>query len=232
MFARTNKILRTALLAAIMSMIVSAVSTQLAAQELVDKTVATVTDGTRSELITYSDIMWQLALQPGVQIDPPKRDDLNAALLRLIDQRLFALEANRLPRPMPTDDAIKAEIDKLVKFFPSAAAFEARLKTVGFESISDDNFQRLISQRLSIEDYIDFRFRSFIVVTPEDEARYFRDVVAPDFRKRYPGLLMPTLDEKRRDINRMLTEERVASRLESFLDDAKRRAEIEIISEP
>jgi hypothetical protein len=232
MFARCNQIFRTALLTVTVSMLLLAVAAAAAAQDLVDKTVATVSDGTRSELITYSDIMWQLALEPGVQIDPPKPDDLNAALLRLIDQRLFALEANRLPRPMPTEDAIKAEIDKIVKFFPSPAAFESRLKTVGFDSIRDDNFQRLISQRLSIEDYIDFRFRSFIVVTPEDEARYFRDIMAPDFRKRYPGLLMPTLDEKRRDINRLLTEERVASRLESFLDDAKRRAEIEIISEP
>ncbi|MBX7054294.1 MAG: hypothetical protein K1X36_05000 [Pyrinomonadaceae bacterium] len=232
MFARSSETLRITLLAAVALLTLLAFSTAAAAQDLVDKTVATVSDGTRSELITYSDIMWQLALEPGVQIDPPKRDDLNSALLRLIDQRLFALEANRLPRPMPTEEAIRAEIDKIVKFFPSAAAFEARLKTVGFESISDDNFQRLISQRLSIEDYIDFRFRSFTVVTPEDESRYFRDVLAPDFRKRFPGLLMPTLDEKRRDINRLLTEDRVASRLESFLDDAKRRAEIDIISEP
>jgi len=43
---------------------------------------------------------------------------------------------------------------------------------------------------------------------------------------------MPTLDERRLEINRQLTEERIATRLESFLDDAKRRVEIEIISEP
>jgi len=232
MFVRSRDIFRILILVAVVTTLLLINSAAISAQELVDKTVATVTDGARSELITYSDIMWQLALEPGAPIDPPKRDDLSSALLRLIDQRLFALEANRLPRPMPTDEEIKAEIDKIVRFFPSAVAFEARLKIVGFESTQDDNFQKLISQRLLIENYIDFRFRSFIVVTPEDEARYFREVIAPDFRKRYPGLLMPTLDERRLEINRQLTEERIATRLESFLDDAKRRVEIEIISEP
>ena len=35
------------------------------AQTVVDKTVATVSDGVRTELITYSDLLWQLALQTG-----------------------------------------------------------------------------------------------------------------------------------------------------------------------
>ena len=202
------------------------------AQEVVDKTVASISDGTRTELVTYSELMWQLALQPNVPIDPPRADDLNAALRRLIDQRLFSLEADRLPRPAPTDAEIKREIDKIVRYFPSPAVFESRLKAVGFDSVKDENFERLIAQRLSIENYIEFRFRSFIVVTPEDAAVYFREVYAPDFRKRYPGLLMPTLDEKRSEMVSTLTEERIALRLESFLDDVKRRADIEILSEP
>ena len=35
-----------------------------AAQQVVDRMVATVNAGARTELITYSDLMWQLALQP------------------------------------------------------------------------------------------------------------------------------------------------------------------------
>src|SRR5262245_3219727 len=74
----------------------------IAAQQIVDKTVAVVKDGTRSELITYSDLMWQLALQPGVPLDPPRSVDLNQALQTLVEQRLFALEARRLPRSAPS----------------------------------------------------------------------------------------------------------------------------------
>ena len=209
-----------------------AFSVVLQAQIIVDKTVASVSSGSQTVLITYSELLWQLALQPNVPLDPPRKDDLNAALSRLIDQRLFSLEADRLPRATPSDEEIKKEIDKTLGYFPSAAAFAARLNRVGFESVKDSNFEKIIAQRLSIDKYIDFRFRSFIVITPDDEAEYFRDVWAPDFRRRFPGLLMPTLDEKRREINAIMTEERVAARIESFLDDAKRRAEIEIISEP
>src|SRR5437868_2207706 len=72
------------------------------AQQMVDKTVATLTDGVRTELITYSDLKWQLALQPNVTINPPSSEDLNRALRLLIDQRLFALEAERLPRDPAT----------------------------------------------------------------------------------------------------------------------------------
>ena len=92
--------------------ILCAFSTFLSAQQVVDKTVATVSDGVRTELITYSDLKWQLALQPGVPINPPSSEDLNRALRLLIDQRLFALEAERLPREPATRAEINAKINE------------------------------------------------------------------------------------------------------------------------
>ncbi len=203
----------------------------LTAQVVVDKTVATVYDGVRTELITYSDLLWQLALQPNTPISPPNSEDLNRALQLLINQRMFALEAERLPRAAPTDTEINSAITEVLGRFPSTAEFESRLRSVGFASVKDDNFVRIMTQRVAIEKYLDFRFRSFIVITPDDEAKYYGDIFVPDFRRRFPGLLMPTLAEKRAEINRILTEEKVASGIESFLDEAKRRAEIVIISE-
>lgn len=201
------------------------------AQQVVDKTVATVTSGSRTELITYSDLVWQLALEPGVSIDGPGSEDLNRALQTLIDQRLFAIEAERLPRAAPTDKEITAEIGRLISYFPSAAAFEARLKQVGFDSVQDPAFERLIAKRLAIEKYIDFRFRSFVVVSADEETRYYRDIFVPDFRRRFPGLLMPTLDEKRGEIRVILEREKVGTAIERFLDEAKRRVAVEILIE-
>ena len=216
--------------AAVFAMI-AAFSANSIGQEIVDKTVAVLQDGVRTELITYSDLEWQLALQPDVPLNPARSEDLNRALLTLIDQRLFALEAERFPRPAPTDAEISKAITKTLAFFPSTAAFEARLKQVGFESVKDDNFERIISQRLAIENYIDFRFRSFVVVTPDEVARYHRDVYVPDFTRRFPGLLVPTIEEKRDALKAILVEDRVAARIESFLDEAKRRVEIDILIE-
>ena len=198
--------------------------------DIVDKTVATVSDGVRTELITYSDLMWQLALEPGVPLNPPLSADLGRALKTLIEQRLFALEAERLPRTAPTDEAINAQIAELISYFPSAAEFERRLNLVGFKSVKDENFQRIISQRLAIEQYLDFRFRSFVVITGDDEAKYYRDIYVPDFRRRYPGVLVPTLESKRADIRKTLVEERVAAQIDTFLEEAKRRTEIVTLS--
>lgn len=200
------------------------------AQTVVDKTVATVSDGLRTELITYSDLRWQLALQPNVQLSPPSSEDLNSALQLLINQRIFALEAERLPRAAPTDKEIEAEMRRVLAQFPSTAEFERRLRIVGFESVKDSNLERLITQRISIEKYLDFRFRSFIVNTPEDEAKYYKETFVPNFRRRFPGLLMPTLDEKRAEIDDLLTETKVVVNIEAFLDDAKRRVEIVILN--
>ncbi len=205
---------------------------KISAQEIVDKTVATIEDGVgKPELITYTDLLWQLALQPNASLTPPSSEDLNIALQLLINQRLIALEAERLPRSEPTDDEVKAKIQDVLSNFPSTAEFERRLRIVGFDSVKDDNFVRMMAQRVKIEKYLDFRFRSFVVITPEDEAKYYTGVFLPDFRKRFPGVLVPEFDEKRAEIDKIITEERVAGDIETFLDEAKRRAEIIVLSE-
>lgn len=199
-------------------------------QRVVDKTVATVSDGARTELITYSDLRWQLALQPKVSIDPPSSEDLNRALRLLIDQRLFALEAERLPREPATKAEINAKINEILAFFSTPAEFERRLNLVGFKSISDPNFEQIIAQRIAIDKYLAFRFRSFIVITAEDEATYYRDFFVPEFRRRNPGVIVPSLQSRRAQIVEALTEERVAQQIETFLDEAKRRSEIVILN--
>lgn len=206
--------------------------TNAEAQKTVDKTVATVGDNLGiPELITYSDLLWQLALQPNIPLNPPNSEDLNRALQLQINQRLFALEAERVPRAAPTTKEIDDEIKRILEQFPSTSDFVKRLQTVGFTSIEDDNFQQMMRQRVAIDKYLDFRFRSFAIITPEDEAKYYRDVYVPAFRKKNPGLLMPPLDEKRLEIRNFLTEQKVANDIEKFLDDAKSRAEIIILSE-
>src|SRR5688572_30357990 len=99
------------------------------AQKVVDKTVATVSDGIRTELITLSDLKWQLALQPRVNLSPISSEDLKAALETMIEQRIFGLEAKRLPRDAVTKDEIAAEVKQLIGpgYFSTAAELESRL---------------------------------------------------------------------------------------------------------
>lgn len=201
------------------------------AQTVVDKTMATVSDGVKTELITYSDLVWQLALQPNIPLNPPSDTDLNRALQIQINQRIFALEAQRLPRTAPTDKEIGDKIAEVLSFFTSPEEFERRLKIVGFSSVKDDNFENIISQRVAIEKYIDFRFRSFVVVTADDEAKYYRETWVIDYKRGNPNSIVPTLEQARPRVNSALIEERVAANIETFLEEAKRRVEVVTLAE-
>jgi hypothetical protein len=202
-----------------------------AAQKRVDRSIASIEDGVRTEIITYSDLLWQVALQPGTPIDPPSKDDLNRALQTLINQRIFSLEAERIPRTAPSEEEIRNEIKELISHFASPAEFERRLQKVGFTSVTDDNFEQIIAERLAIKKYLDFRFRSFIVITPADEEKYYRETYVPDFRRRFPGVVVPTLEERRAEVRSTLIEERVSRQIETFLDEAKRRVRVTTLSE-
>lgn len=195
-------------------------------QVVIDKTLVVLNDGARTELITYSDVLWQMALQPGTDLDPPDPDEMARALRTLIDQRLFALEAERLPRNPPSQQEVAAKIAETVSYFRSPAEFEARLRRVGFRSINDEAFQRLISQRLAIDKYIDFRFGSFVVVTAEEEQRFYQEQYRPDFRRQFPGLLLPNFEDKRAEIREMLVTRKTGQAIERFLEQARERVEI------
>src|SRR5919205_108299 len=80
--------------------------------EVVDRMVAVVNG---SELITYSDLLWQLALQPGVPIESPRREDLARALELLIDQRLVVQEADKLPHVHATEEEVVRARNELAK---------------------------------------------------------------------------------------------------------------------
>jgi len=205
-------------------------SSEARAQKVADRMVATVNSGVRTDLITYSDLLWQLALQPSTPLANPRSEDLNSALQSLINQRLILQEAEKLPAIAPSDEEVKAAINELVKQFPSSAEFVERLRMVGFQSIDDEQFKEIIRRRVAIEKYLDFRFRYFTVVTPQEEANFYTQVFVPRFKSRNPDRIVPTLEEARERINRRLTESKIEADTDAFLDSARESAEIIILS--
>jgi hypothetical protein len=202
------------------------------AQQVVDKMVATVNAGILPEcrqicLITYSDLLWQLALQPNRPLDNPSSADLNRALRLLIDQRLILQEAEKLPSIAPTAEELRTARSELVKAFPSAAEFQLRLQRVG---LTAEKLDEILDQRIRIEKYLDFRFRNFVVITQKEIADYYRDVYVPRLRARAPGQIVPTLEQARVEIESSLTEAKIESDTDAFLDNARERAEIVILN--
>ena len=100
---------------------------------------------------------------------------------------------------------------------------------VGFQSVDDEQFKEIIRRRVAIEKYLDFRFRYFTVVTPQEEANYYTQVFVPRFKSRNPDRIVPTLEEARERINRRLTESKIEADTDAFLDSARESAEIIIL---
>ena len=194
-----------------------------AAQQVIDKMVATVNGGVRTELITYSDLMWQLALQPDTPLDNPRSDQLNGALRLLIDQRLILQEAAKLPTIVPTPTEIADARAELARHFASEPVFRERLQRVGLTS---EKLDEIIDQRLRMEKYLDFRFRNFVVISQKEIADYYRDAYVPRFRARNPGRIVPTVEQARNEIEKTLMEAKIESDTDAFLDTLRERAEI------
>lgn len=197
------------------------------AQQVVDKMVATVNAGVRTDLITYSDLMWQLALQPNTVLDNPTSPDLNRALRLLIDQRLILQEAEKIPTIVPTQKEVNEARDELALQFASRLEFEQRIQRVGLTS---EKIDEIVEQRLKMEKYLDFRFRNFVVISQQEIADYYRDVYVPQLRARSPGRIVPSLEQARAEIQTTLMEAKIESEMYAFLDTARERAEIVVLN--
>ena len=201
------------------------------AQEVVDKMVATVNAGVQSDckscLITYSDLLWQLALQPDTPLDNPTSEALNSALRLVEDQRLILQEAEKLPAIAPKPDEIAKARDYYVSKFASQAALQERMRRVGLTS---EKFEEIVEQRVRTEKYLDFRFRNFIVITRKEIEDYYRDDFVADYRRRFSGRIVPTLEEARLGIEQTLTEGKIETAIDNFLDLARDHAEIVVLN--
>jgi len=193
------------------------------AQTITDKMVATVND----DLVTYSDLIWQLALQPDTPLVNPRSEDLQGALQIVIDQRLVTQEAEKLPSVTPTDAEVDRSLGEFINRFRSAPDFYTRAQSVG---LSAEQVREIVRTRVAIEKYLDFRFRTFTIVTQQEIAEYYNGAYTARFRRTYPGRIVPTLEQARKEIEDELTNSKIATDIDSFLDDARARADIVILN--
>lgn len=193
--------------------------------EVVDRMVAIVNE---AELITYSDLLWQLALQPNVSIDNPRREDLSRVLALLIDQRLVVQEADKLPHVHANEKEMDDALAALINRFPSREEFQRRVERVGLTAAQ---LREIIHERIDMEKYLDFRFRSFTVVTPQEVEAYYKDVYAPRHRRTRPGVVVPELKAVYNEIQSELIERKIESDTDNFLEEARAAAQITILDE-
>jgi hypothetical protein len=202
------------------------------AQTVTDKMVASVTNGSRAnpDLITYSDLVWQLALEPSRPLaERPASADLNHALRVVEDQLLILQEARKLPTAdtdqarQEFDAAVKKQRDELAQAFGSAALLQERMARVGLTS---EQLDTILRDRVTVEKYLDFRFRAFVLISPKEITDRYNQEYA---RLRNSGRIVPTLEQVSSRIEQTLTEEKIASEIDSFVDNLRDQPGTEIV---
>ncbi len=212
--------------------LVAVVTPRAGAQQTVDQILTLVND----DLITRIDLLWSIALDPQSPspVGPVGSDLLSRKLDVMIDERLIAQEATRVPTTEITQDEVDKKRTELIKSFPSEAQFRERVGSVG---LTPQKIDDLIRQRILIDRFVDFRFRSFVLITNQDIQRYYDEVLAPAIRNR--GLVPPSLDEVQKDgtkirdsISATLKQRKINDEVERWLSQARQRADIVQLAEP
>ena len=137
---------------------------------------------------------------------------------RLIEARLIEREVLRFTGdPLPEErvvDAVAAVRDG----FDTDEAFEAMLAERG---ISEDELFSELRRQLSVNRYLERRFRALTYVAEEEVQSYFDAEVVPEL----PAQRAPTLEELDQ-IRRILEEQKFNERVERWLDGLKARSRI------
>lgn len=201
---------------------------QAPARGSLSETVATVEYDGGSEEITRQDVMLQLALQPKVWMLPPSEDDFHTALEECVEQAMIRLSMradNFVPRAVPQSD-VKGAVNKILARFGADVLFDRRLKLAGYSSIRDEEFEDEIEKRLRTDEYVRLKFLPYIYVTDAEVTIYYREVFVPKFRASTPKLVMPTLEEQKEPIRKILIDRKLVMHVRQFIARERPQAKV------
>jgi len=175
-------------------------------------------------------LVWQLALEPGTPFsERPTSANLNRALRMVEDQILILQEARKLPSAdsadalVLRDKEVQIRRDELAQAFGSAARLQERMTRVG---LSSDQLDLILRDRVTVDQYLDFRFRAFAVITPKEISDRYNETYG---RQRNTGRIVPTLEEVRSRIEHELTEEKIEAEIDKFIDNLREQPGTEIV---
>ncbi|MFY9558572.1 MAG: hypothetical protein WAV20_24990 [Blastocatellia bacterium] len=183
------------------------------------------------EIITRIDLLWSMAMDPRAPspAGPVGSDVLQRKLDVMIDERIIAQEAARIPTSEITQDEVDKKRTELIKSFRNEAEFRQRVGSVG---LTPQKIDELIRQRILIERFVDFRFRSFVLVTEQEIKRYYDEILAP--RVRGAGQVPPPFEDQtvRDGIIAILKQEKINAEEDRWLAAARQRADVIQLAEP
>lgn len=179
--------------------------------ELVDRIVAII-DRDVVLLSEAERALWLVEARTGEEAS------MSDVVERLIETRLIEREVARFTGEPVPDEEVEAELERVRSSFTSERAFESMLADRG---MSEDELRAEVRRRITVNRYLERRFRALTYVTVEDIEDYFSEEILP----RLPEERAPTLEEVDQ-IRRILEEQRFNERVDEWIAGLKERSRI------
>ena len=181
------------------------------------------------DAITESALRRHLRMEAFFARKPPElnSESRRKAAERLIDQLLVRreLELNRFATPAAAD--VETQIGQLMKSRQEdAAALDASLQSYGF---SLDDLRSEILYQIMVLRFVEFRFSAGILVTDAEIQDAYEKEVVPEARQR--NVAVPSAEEARSGIVKLLTYRKTNAALEQWLTQARQQVKIQVFEE-
>lgn len=187
--------------------------------EIIDRIAVSV----GNQVITEAQILDEIRITAFLNNKPPEfnQAEKKAAAERLIEQTLVRREMDLGHYPLPDlSEADPLEQDLHIKW-GSAADFDRALSKA---AIAEPNLKQHLWWQLALLRFIDYRFRPAVQIQ-EAAVKDYYDKQRVEWEKR--GVKpIPSLEDSRTDIEKILTEQRVDRALDRWLGDTRTRVEI------
>jgi hypothetical protein len=199
-----------------------------AGAEVVDRVAAAV----GNHAITETEVRRQLALEALIDLRPPgaalDAGQRRAALDPLIDRELVQSEIEVANFPAAEEAEVLAEFADLQRqTFWNGLSFPGALKAYG---LGERDVQEFLREKNSFLGFIDFRFKTGLLVPAEEIEAYYNNVYRPEFQKTN-NAEPPLLDEVADQIAEVVRERLVEPLVSEWLSELRTRARLTIIEE-
>ncbi|HUX07854.1 MAG TPA: SurA N-terminal domain-containing protein [Acidobacteriota bacterium] len=186
-------------------------------QQVADRVVAIVNE----EPIMLSELRQTLPERGAAREDLPQlmRTNLEA----LINQALILEEIQRLKIFVVSEEEVDSALAALGESFGSVSEMELELRSRG---TTLEGLREALRKRLLVLKFVDYRFRRYNELAEDEIREFYEGEWSAQFRTEYPQRPLPPFEEVRQQLEQLLIERDVNSRLDAWLQKARAEARI------
>lgn len=197
--------------AAALALILFLLLPALAPAELIDRVLAAV----NNEVITLSDLRQAMAFNAAMGARDSGTQAEAGTLEGLVNRKLFLQEAARLRFDEVSDQDVAGELAAVRRQLGTDDAYRQLLDRM---QVSEEQFGRMVRQRLMVERFLQKKIGLFARATREEAQEYYTG-----HPEQFKGRPFPEVQE---GILAVLSEQKAGQQLDRFIDELRGRAVI------